>query len=85
MRSGRHTGSSVTRSRSRAGRVSVGLVVLSRESLGEEAVHLGGATPLQAAAVQLVVLVALLLVAVVATAITLELSARGTFAGATQP
>jgi hypothetical protein len=27
----------------RAGRVSVGLVVLSRESLGEEAVHLGGA------------------------------------------
>ncbi|MEI2732700.1 MAG: hypothetical protein V9G08_12010 [Dermatophilaceae bacterium] len=39
-----------------------------------------GATPLQAAAVQLVVLVALLLVAAVATALTLELVARGRLA-----
>jgi len=60
----------------------VGLVTLPGAFVG---MLLGGATPLQAAAVQLVVLVALLLVAVVATAITLELSARGTFAGATQP
>jgi putative ABC transport system permease protein len=40
---------------------------------------LGGATPLQAAAVQLLVLAALLLVQAVATASTLELVARSAF------
>jgi putative ABC transport system permease protein len=41
---------------------------------------LGGASPLQAAAVQLVVLVALLLVQSVAVLVTVELVARGCFA-----
>lgn len=54
----------------------VGLVTLPGAFVG---MLLGGATPVQAAAVQLVVLVALLLVASVATAITMELAARGTF------
>ncbi len=52
----------------------VGLVTLPGAFVG---MLLGGATPLQAAAVQLVVLIALLLVAVVATVITMELVARG--------
>lgn len=57
----------------------VGLVTLPGAFVG---MLLGGATPLQAAAVQLVVLVALLLVAAVATVLTLELSARGVFSAA---
>jgi putative ABC transport system permease protein len=40
---------------------------------------LGGASPLQAAAVQLVVLVALLLVQAIAVLVTVELVARGSF------
>ena len=40
---------------------------------------LGGASPLQAAAVQLVVLVALLLVQAIAVLLTVELVARGYF------
>jgi putative ABC transport system permease protein len=40
---------------------------------------LGGASPLQAAAVQLVVLVALLLVQSIAVLVTVELVARGRF------
>ena len=40
---------------------------------------LGGASPLQAAAVQLVVLVALLLVQSIAVLVTVELIARGNF------
>ena len=59
----------------------VGLVTLPGAFVG---MLLGGATPLQAAAVQLVVLVALLLVAAVATTITLELSARGIFSDSAQ-
>jgi putative ABC transport system permease protein len=38
---------------------------------------LGGATPLQAAAVQLVVLIALLAVTAISTVLTMELIARG--------
>lgn len=53
----------------------VGLVTLPGAFVG---VLLGGATPLQAAAVQLIVLAALLLVQSVATLLTLELIARGT-------
>ena len=41
---------------------------------------LGGASPIQAAAVQLVVLVALLLVQAIAVLVTVELVARGRFA-----
>jgi len=59
----------------------VGLVTLPGAFVG---MLLGGATPIQAAAVQLVVLVALLLVAAVATVLTLELSARGIFSAAGQ-
>ncbi|MBK8868956.1 MAG: ABC transporter permease [Dermatophilaceae bacterium] len=55
----------------------VGLVTLPGAFVG---MLLGGATPVEAAAVQLVVLVALLLVAVVATVLTLELVARGRLA-----
>lgn len=51
----------------------VGLVTLPGAFVG---MLLGGATPAQAAAVQLVVLVSLLLVAAVASALTLELVAR---------
>ena len=54
----------------------VGLVTLPGAFVG---MLLGGATPLQAAAVQLLVLVALLLVQAVATASTLELVARSAF------
>ena len=54
----------------------VGLVTLPGAFVG---MLLGGATPLQAAAVQLVVLVALLLVQAVAVLVTVELVARGTF------
>ncbi len=54
----------------------VGLVTLPGAFVG---MLLGGATPLQAAAVQLLVLAALLLVQAVATATTLELVARGGF------
>ena len=52
----------------------VGLVTLPGAFVG---MLLGGATPLQAAAVQLVVLVALLLVQAVAVLVTVELVARG--------
>lgn len=52
----------------------VGLVTLPGAFVG---MLLGGATPLEAAAVQLLVLAALLLVQAVATAATLELIARG--------
>ena len=55
----------------------VGLVTLPGAFVG---MLLGGATPIEAAAVQLVVLVALLLVAAVATVLTLELVARGRLA-----
>lgn len=51
----------------------IGLVTLPGAFVG---MLLGGARPLQAAAVQLVVLVALLLVAAVAAVLTLELVAR---------
>ncbi len=51
----------------------VGLVTLPGAFVG---MLLGGASPVQAAAVQLVVLVALLVVAAVATVLTLELVAR---------
>ena len=54
----------------------VGLVTLPGAFVG---MLLGGATPLQAAAVQLVVLVALLLVQAVAVLATVELVARGSF------
>jgi len=54
----------------------VGLVTLPGAFVG---MLLGGATPLQAAAVQLLVLAALLLVQAVATATTLELVARSAF------
>ena len=54
----------------------VGLVTLPGAFVG---MLLGGATPLQAAAVQLLVLAALLLVQAVATASTLELVARSAF------
>ena len=54
----------------------VGLVTLPGAFVG---MLLGGATPLQAAAVQLVVLVALLLVQAVAVLLTVELVARGAF------
>ena len=54
----------------------VGLVTLPGAFVG---MLLGGATPLQAAAVQLVVLVALLLVQAIAVLITVELVARGSF------
>ena len=54
----------------------VGLVTLPGTFVG---MLLGGATPLQAAAVQLVVLLALLLVAALATVLTTELCARGIF------
>lgn len=59
----------------------VGLVTLPGAFVG---MLLGGATPWQAAAVQLVVLLSLLLVAALATVITLELSARGIVAGPAQ-
>lgn len=52
----------------------VGLVTLPGAFVG---MLLGGATPLQAAAVQLVVLVALLLVQSIAVLVTVELVARG--------
>ena len=55
----------------------VGLVTLPGAFVG---MLLGGASPIEAAAVQLVVLVALLLVAVVASVLTLELVARGRLA-----
>jgi putative ABC transport system permease protein len=54
----------------------VGLVTLPGAFVG---MLLGGASPLQAAAVQLVVLVALLLVQSIAVLLTLELVARGFF------
>ena len=54
----------------------VGLVTLPGAFVG---MLLGGATPLQAAAVQLVVLVALLLVQSIAVLVTVELVARGQF------
>jgi putative ABC transport system permease protein len=54
----------------------VGLVTLPGAFVG---MLLGGASPLQAAAVQLVVLVALLLVQSIAVLVTLELVARGYF------
>jgi putative ABC transport system permease protein len=54
----------------------VGLVTLPGAFVG---MLLGGATPLQAAAVQLVVLVALLLVQAIAVLVTVELVARGRF------
>lgn len=54
----------------------VGLVTLPGAFVG---MLLGGASPLQAAAVQLVVLVALLLVQSIAVLITVELVARGSF------
>jgi len=54
----------------------VGLVTLPGAFVG---MLLGGARPLQAAAVQLVVLVALLLVQAIAVLVTVELVARGRF------
>jgi putative ABC transport system permease protein len=54
----------------------VGLVTLPGAFVG---MLLGGAKPLQAAAVQLVVLVALLLVQSIAVLVTVELVARGSF------
>jgi putative ABC transport system permease protein len=54
----------------------VGLVTLPGAFVG---MLLGGASPLQAAAVQLVVLVALLLVQSIAVLVTVELVARGCF------
>jgi len=54
----------------------VGLVTLPGAFVG---MLLGGASPLQAAAVQLVVLVALLLVQSIAVLVTVELVARGQF------
>jgi putative ABC transport system permease protein len=54
----------------------VGLVTLPGAFVG---MLLGGASPLQAAAVQLVVLVALLLVQSIAVLVTVELVARGRF------
>ena len=54
----------------------VGLVTLPGAFVG---MLLGGASPLQAAAVQLVVLVALLLVQAIAVLVTVELVARGCF------
>ena len=54
----------------------VGLVTLPGAFVG---MLLGGATPLQAAAVQLVVLVALLMVQAIAVLATVELVARGSF------
>ncbi|MEP7193096.1 MAG: ABC transporter permease [Actinomycetota bacterium] len=54
----------------------VGLVTLPGAFVG---MLLGGASPLQAAAVQLVVLVALLLVQAIAVLATVELVARGSF------
>jgi len=54
----------------------VGLVTLPGAFVG---MLLGGASPLQAAAVQLVVLVALLLVQAIAVLVTMELVARGYF------
>ena len=54
----------------------VGLVTLPGAFVG---MLLGGASPLQAAAVQLVVLVALLLVQAIAVLLTVELVARGRF------
>jgi putative ABC transport system permease protein len=54
----------------------VGLVTLPGAFVG---MLLGGASPLQAAAVQLVVLVALLLVQAIAVLVTVELVARGSF------
>ncbi|MFB7408194.1 ABC transporter permease [Streptomyces sp. NPDC056202] len=57
----------------------VGLVTLPGAFVG---MLLGGASPLHAAAVQLFVLVALLLVQAVATAVTLELVTRGRLARA---
>jgi putative ABC transport system permease protein len=54
----------------------VGLVTLPGAFVG---MLLGGAKPLQAAAVQLVVLVALLLVQSIAVLVTVELVARGRF------
>ena len=63
----------------------VGLVTLPGAFVG---MLLGGATPIQAAAVQLVVLVGLLLVQAIATALTLELVCRnllGSAAGVGSP
>jgi putative ABC transport system permease protein len=57
----------------------VGLVTLPGAFVG---MLLGGASPLQAAAVQLVVLVALLLVQAIAVLVTVELVARGYFTSA---
>ena len=57
-----------------------GLVTLPGAFVGT---LLGGATPLQAAAVQLVVLIALVAVAAISTALTLELVARGMLPGET--
>jgi len=57
----------------------VGLVTLPGAFVG---MLLGGASPLQAAAVQLVVLVALLLVQAIAVLVTVELVARGSFSSA---
>src|SRR6185295_7665922 len=54
----------------------VGLVTLPGAFVG---MLLGGATPLQAAAVQLVVLVGLLLAQSIAVLVTVELVARGRF------
>lgn len=54
----------------------VGLVTLPGAFVG---MLLGGASPLQAAAVQLVVLMALLLVQAIAVLVTVELVARGSF------
>jgi putative ABC transport system permease protein len=59
----------------------VGLVTLPGAFVG---MLLGGASPLQAAAVQLVVLVALLLVQAIAVLVTVELVARGRFSAGTR-
>jgi putative ABC transport system permease protein len=59
----------------------VGLVTLPGAFVG---MLLGGASPLEAAAVQLVVLVALLLVQAIAVLVTVELVARGSFSPADQ-
>jgi putative ABC transport system permease protein len=60
----------------------VGLVTLPGAFVG---MLLGGASPLQAAAVQLVVLVALLLVQAIAVLVTVELVARGSFSSPAGP
>ncbi|GAA3414373.1 hypothetical protein GCM10018952_34630 [Streptosporangium vulgare] len=60
----------------------VGLVTLPGAFVG---MLLGGAGPLQAGVVQLVVLVALLAAEAVAVVVTVELAARGLFGGGQRP